>query len=69
MSKRKSESARVMEFFERESLDVVDAIMGIVKEMIKVRRALIVGDAVVNVAKRPPRKPKAEQAIEAGHPF
>ena len=61
MSKRRSESARVVDFFKNESLDVVDAVLGIVRDMAKARHEMEV-DAHPNsmsVKRRKARKAKA----------
>lgn len=64
MSKRRSESARVVEFFKNESMDVADAILGIVRETVKGRRAEMVDPPGTLPPKRRPRRTKAEMATE-----
>lgn len=62
MSKRRSESARVVDFFETASLDVADAILGIVIETVKGRHLAGEGDEAAAPTKK--RRTKAEMALE-----
>lgn len=66
MSKRRSDSARVVDFFQTQPLDVVDAVLGIVRDMAKARHTDAGNLVVPGVLKRRKRKPVLKPDVPEG---